>query len=44
MPQAAWALRVLIWFLPFSVALTGDGIRVFGYSLWFLRFIQKLLK
>ena len=45
-PQVApYHLRLdwLIWFLPFSVAVTGDGIRVFGYSLWFLRFIQKLL-
>jgi hypothetical protein len=45
-PQVApYHLRLdwLIWFLPFSVAVTGDGIRVFGHSLWFLRFIQKLL-
>jgi hypothetical protein len=45
-PQIApYHLRLdwLIWFLPFSVAVTGDGIRVYGYSLWFLRFVQKLL-
>ena len=45
-PQIApYHLRLdwLIWFLPFSVAVTGDGIRVWGYSLWFLRFVQRLL-
>ncbi|HEY3627914.1 MAG TPA: lipase maturation factor family protein [Terracidiphilus sp.] len=45
-PQVApYHLRLdwLIWFLPFSVAVAGDGIRVYGYSLWFLRFVQKLL-
>jgi hypothetical protein len=45
-PQVApYHLRLdwLIWFLPFSVAVMGDGIRVHGYSLWFLRFVQKLL-
>ena len=45
-PQVApYHLRLdwLIWFLPFSVAVTGDGIRVYGYGLWFLRFIRKLL-
>ena len=45
-PQVApYHLRLdwLIWFLPFSVAVTGDGIRAYGYSLWFLRFVQKLL-
>jgi hypothetical protein len=45
-PQIApYHLRLdwLIWFLPFSVAITGSGIRVRGYDLWFLRFVQKLL-
>jgi hypothetical protein len=45
-PQVApYHLRLdwLIWFLPFSVAMTGDGIRVYGHSLWFLRFVKKLL-
>jgi len=45
-PQIApYHLRLdwLIWFLPFSVAVTGEGIRVWGYSLWFLRFVEKLL-
>ena len=45
-PQIApYHLRLdwLIWFLPFSVTVTADGIRVYGYSLWFLRFVQKLL-
>jgi Lipase maturation factor len=42
---APYHLRLdwLIWFLPFSVAVTGEGIRVWGYSLWFLRFVQRLL-
>ncbi len=45
-PQIApYHLRLdwLIWFLPFSVAVTGSGIRVRGYDVWFLRCIQKLL-
>ncbi len=45
-PQIApYHLRLdwLIWFLPFSVAVTGSGIRVRGYDVWFLRFVQKLL-
>lgn len=46
-PQIApYHLRLdwLIWFLPFSVMVTGNGIRVGGYKLWFLRFIRRLLK
>ena len=45
-PQVApYHLRLdwLIWFLPFSVAVTSNGIRVRGYDLWFMRFIRKLL-
>jgi Lipase maturation factor len=45
-PQIApYHLRLdwLIWFLPFSVVVTGDGIRVPGYSQWFFNFIHKLL-
>lgn len=45
-PQVApYHLRLdwLIWFLPFSVVVTGSGIRVPGYSRWFLCFIQRLL-
>ena len=45
-PQVApYHLRLdwLIWFLPFSVAVTGEGIRVWGYQRWFLRFVQGLL-
>ncbi len=45
-PQIApYHLRLdwLIWFLPFSVVVTGSGIRVPGYSRWFLNFIHKLL-
>lgn len=42
---APYHLRLdwLIWFLPFSVIVTGGGIRVSGYSRWFLRFAQRLL-
>ncbi len=46
-PQVApYHLRLdwMIWFLPFSVAVTARGIRVRGFDIWFLRFIQKLLK
>jgi hypothetical protein len=45
-PQIApYHLRLdwLIWFLPFTVAVSEDGIRVWGYSLWFLRFVKRLL-
>ena len=45
-PQVApYHLRLdwLIWFLPFSVRVTGDGIHVWGYERWFLRFVQRLL-
>ena len=45
-PQVApYHLRLdwLIWFLPFSVIVIGNGIRVPGYSRWFLRFVQRLL-
>jgi len=45
-PQVApYHLRLdwLIWFLPFSVAITGEGIHVWGYQVWFVRLIRKLL-
>lgn len=45
-PQIApYHLRLdwLIWFLPFSVVITGSGIRVSRYDVWFLRFAQRLL-
>jgi hypothetical protein len=45
-PQIApYHLRLdwLIWFLPFTVAVTGSGIRVWRYDVWFVRFVQKLL-
>jgi hypothetical protein len=45
-PQVApYHLRLdwMIWFLPFSVAVTGDGIRVWRHDLWFVRFVGKLL-
>ncbi|HKE30830.1 MAG TPA: lipase maturation factor family protein, partial [Candidatus Angelobacter sp.] len=46
-PQiAAYHLRLdwLMWFLPFSVMVTGRGVHVPQYELWFLRLIQKLLE
>ena len=46
-PQIApWHLRLdwLMWFLPFSVMITGDGIEVPGYELWFLRLVRRLLE
>jgi hypothetical protein len=45
-PQVApyhYRLDWLIWFLPFSVAVTGAGIQVWSYNLWFLRLIRKIL-
>lgn len=45
-PQVApYHLRLdwMIWFLPFSVAVTGDGIRVWRHDVWFVRFVGKLL-
>ncbi|HEV2324199.1 MAG TPA: lipase maturation factor family protein [Terracidiphilus sp.] len=45
-PQVApYHLRLdwLVWFLPFSVALTGHGIQVWRHNLWFIRFIRRLL-
>lgn len=45
-PQVApYHLRLdwMIWFLPFSVAVTPRRIVVRGYEMWFVRFIQKLL-
>ena len=46
-PQVApYHLRLdwLIWFLPFAVSVTPGGVHVRGYDLWFLRFVQRLLR
>ena len=46
-PQVApYHLRLdwLVWFLPFSVAVTERGIQIPGHELWFLRLIRKLLE
>ncbi|WP_419804595.1 lipase maturation factor family protein [Terriglobus sp.] len=46
-PQIApYHLRLdwMIWFLPFSVQVTPRGIHVPGHDLWFIRFVQKLLR
>lgn len=46
-PQVApYHLRLdwMVWFLPFSVTVTGAGIRVWGHKLWFLRLLRKLLE
>src|SRR6266567_868623 len=46
-PQVApYHLRLdwMIWFLPFSVAVTGRGIRVWRHDLWFVRFVKRLLR
>jgi hypothetical protein len=46
-PQVApYHLRLdwMIWFLPFSVIVTAQGIRVRGHDLWFIRFVQRLLR
>jgi len=45
-PQVApYHLRLdwLIWFLPFSVAVSSEGVHVWRYERWFLRFVKKLL-
>ena len=45
-PQIApYHLRLdwMIWFLPFSVIVSGGGIHVRGYEVWFFRFVRKLL-
>ena len=45
-PQVApYHLRLdwLIWFLPFTVAVTSNGIYVRGYEIWFMRFMKRLL-
>ena len=33
-----------MWFLPFSVEVTENGILIAGHELWFLRFVEKLLE
>lgn len=46
-PQVApYHMRLdwLMWFLPFSVFVSGKQIRSYGYELWFLRFVQRLLQ
>jgi Lipase maturation factor len=46
-PQIApWHLRLdwLMWFLPFSVAVTSNGILTQGHDVWFVRLIRKLLE
>lgn len=46
-PQVApYHLRLdwMIWFLPFTVSVTTRGISMYGYELWYLRFIRKLLE
>lgn len=46
-PQfAPYHLRLdwLMWFLPFSVQVTPQGLNVPGYERWYLRFVYKLLQ
>ncbi len=46
-PQVApWHLRLdwMIWFLSFSVTPTENGVRVWGYKLWFMRLLKRLLE
>jgi len=45
-PQIApYHLRLdwLVWFIPFSIAVTPRGIRASHYDVWFIRFMQRLL-
>jgi len=43
---APYHLRLgwLMWFLPFSVLVTREGIFPRGYETWFIRFVEKLLE
>lgn len=43
---APYHLRLgwLMWFLPFSVLVTDEGIYPRGYETWFVRLIEKLLE
>jgi hypothetical protein len=43
---APYHLRLdwLVWFLPFSVAVTNRGIRIPGYEVWFVKLLRKLLE
>jgi len=46
-PQVAlYHLRLdwLMWFLPFSVRVMRNRIRIPGYELWFIRFVRGLLE
>ena len=46
-PQVApYHLRLdwLVWFLPFSVAVTNRGIRIPGYEVWFVKLMSRLLE
>ncbi len=46
-PQVApYHLRLdwMIWFLPFSVTVTDEGLIMPGHNRWFLRLAQKLLE
>ncbi|MGI4831812.1 MAG: lipase maturation factor family protein [Janthinobacterium lividum] len=43
---APYHLRLdwMIWFVPFTVAVTSQGIHVRSYEIWFLRLVKKLLR
>jgi hypothetical protein len=46
-PQVApYHLRLdwMIWFLPFTVQVTKQGVHVRGYDLWLVRFVRRLLR
>ena len=46
-PQIApYHLRLdwMMWFLPFSVGVSEQGIHLRGYELWFMRLVLKLLE
>jgi hypothetical protein len=46
-PQIApYHLRLdwLVWFLPFAVGVSENGIHLRGYELWFMRLMRKLLE
>ena len=43
---APYHLRLdwMVWFLPFTVVVTGHGVHVNGYQRWTLRFVKRLLE
>jgi hypothetical protein len=43
---APYHLRLdwLMWFIPFSIMVVGRQIATYGYEMWFVRLVEKLLR